>query len=107
MTPEKFLSRHAQEWGTIKDDLLALVDAQSIAHQADQLPMAITAEGRATLNGVFADRVAGFASCRRILCNLTSSEPPPPATEATFEPAKIDESPFPAMPAPKNRTKKK
>ena len=103
MTNQLFLSRHSPEWGQLKDDLISLIDANSLAHEADKLPMAVTAEGRQTLNGVFTDRVAGFSACRRLLNNLLPLEAVVDPTEATFDPAETEEHPeniFPAMPPP-------
>lgn len=104
MTIQVFLSRHSPQWSQLKDDLLALIDANSISHEADHLPMAVTAEGRATLNGVFADRCAGFAACRRLLHGLIPLDAEALPEEATFEP--VAEGPrqtFPDMPAPKSK----
>lgn len=104
MTVSLFLSRHSSQWGQLRDDLLALIDANSISHDADKLPLAVSAEGRSTLNQGFTDRIAGFASCRRLLHNLMPLDADIQPSEATFETppdgTDDDASPFPSMPAP-------
>lgn len=113
MTTDRFLSRHGKEWEMLKGDLIDLLDSMSPAHDADNLPLAVTVEQSTVLNVNFTYVLQGYAKARRLLNRLGGETEQLPVDEATFEKSTEEifkeehpNNPFPPMPAPKGRKKK-
>jgi hypothetical protein len=104
MTIDLFLSRHEKEWQQIRTDLIALVDKQNPAWQADKLDLKTMAESNAT----FTATIAGFAHARNFLTKIGEGLSQEPEETATFTtPPNEVNTPgaMPVMPAPKERKK--
>ncbi len=113
MDTAKFLSRHGDKWAEIKSDLLAVLDAQSPAHLADGLPIAVSKEQAETVNAEFTSTLRGYAKARRVITQLGETFVETPIEQPTFAKSPEElatqeataEATFPTMPKPKNKKK--
>jgi hypothetical protein len=113
MTTDRFIARHGKEWEILKGDLIELLDSLSPAHDADNLPLAVTVEQSTVLNANFTYVLQGYAKARRKLKDLGGDIEQPPEESATFEKSteqifreEAVDTIFPPMPVPKGRRKK-